>query len=66
LESQKSIEILNKVKSFKQQLGELQSDAENFMNSEDLGAIENKEKIVEMFTFLTRYCTVQTARPDSP
>jgi hypothetical protein len=37
-----------------------------FMNSEDKTALENKEKIAEIFTFLTRYCTVQTVRPGSP
>lgn len=36
------------------------------MNSEDKIALENKERIAEIFTFLTRYCTVQNVRPTSP
>jgi hypothetical protein len=66
LESQKSIEILNKVKSFKSQLGDMQGEAELFMNSEEKEALENKERIAEIFTFLTRYCTVQTSKSGSP
>jgi hypothetical protein len=30
------------------------------MNSEEKEALESKERIAEIFTFLTRYCTVQT------
>jgi hypothetical protein len=36
------------------------------MNSDEKTALESKERIAEIFTFLTRYCTVQTARPGSP
>lgn len=32
------------------------------MNSEEKEALESKERIAEIFTFLTRYCTVQTQR----
>jgi len=32
------------------------------MNSEEKEALENKERIAEIFTFLSRYCTVQTQR----
>jgi hypothetical protein len=36
----------------------LQGEAELFMNSEEKEALESKDRIAEIFTFLSRYCTV--------
>jgi len=58
LESKKSIDILNKVKTAKAQLQIFQQEAEMFMNDSDKNAIGQKVRCAEIFTYLTRYCTI--------
>lgn len=48
LESTKSIDILNKVKSYKQQLSTLQADADMYMNQSDKSSKEQKTRVGEI------------------
>ena len=58
LESQKSIEILTKVKEFSSQLKDFQQEAEMFMTTTEGDSKAKKANIAEIFTFLTRFLII--------
>lgn len=62
LESTKSIDILNKVKVFKQQLAVQVKESDYYMSQSDKNARENKKRVGEIMSFLAAYCTATEAQ----
>jgi len=62
LESTKSIDILNKVKVYKQQLAIQVKESDYYMSQSDKNARENKNRVGELMSFLAAYCTAPDAK----
>ena len=65
LQSTKSIDILNKVKVYKQQLQIQVKEADYYMTGNEKAGKENKNRVAELMSFLAAYCTAPESKADS-